>query len=1214
MRKLIKMLSLVCVLAVSITAFSILALAAGPKFNDGDILKATSMAEEFLSLETDAEKVARAKELNAYLLANPMGQRYETAVFAILYGSAECDVCRGKDKPCSDCEGQMGAYAQYMYNRYNMLVEKIMAYAALELIESYDEKAPNYEQRSLSQWVERFIERGVGNYTVAEVEAEDFFDEFKTDTYVIKSVAADADTRKATYTITVVNPAKDGVSFTVSEALDADMLSAIDSVKVGDTALATDAYTYADGVLSINEAVAVPGVGFAEDGQTATTGTVVITVVASISESYVFPTAEQVNTDNEAPDSDDTAAGGDTSGDGNTDAREDISDKTLKELSLEISAKVKAKIQESLDALSDKALADYATEKIIFKNAFSDGSKSGITNFGNAVWYGRMYDNGYRPEDKTPTRAYSFDGVKFTLLGTGIGSYDRLTAGSYVIFDEDVTTYYVGSETNFTEREVKRNYLYDPSTGGFAKVADGKGLYDLIGGDGFGKLLPPSPYLYIDMTGSTITSSLPYTHWSGTATGVTNVVMQAEFTYVSTHSRIYIELYMYAPTSKGASFLTIENGNLLFNSAGKSADGTDYKAGTYVIEDVVVPGKWTNVILTIDGADMAIYVDYEKVYTTAFNYPENVVSFYGVRAGAHGDGGTGASSGHGIRNCVVYQGDSPRELDRFKNMGLKDKFVYFSDFLTKSGTTVPAQMYAYSQAGYLLPEFFTVDVGFEGSHIDEDGKLVGGTLRTDDENVIKAIKQYYTYDYDEAVKAYKTDNTAKYSTLVDALEKIDRRYNTIETRETAISGVDKFVASYSDSNGVIQYLDKGSDVYKAAKAKYDRAVKLLENDKLSFEFVENMEYFNNTTLYKKKLQYYEKATEALNSGVIDETITDAGETRLDNAYAIYDGAPRTIEKMVYVANSKLLVMYIEYTQSYDTTESWIENYDLLSYPLGKARDIIKTGKYDPDYVQDGKSLASLLIWYDTINSYFYDKLQEEHIAYIKNLQERYTQSDSYMEKLGICSEIERYVASADLDLDNPELKLLLDKNEEYLAEIDSLEAPYIEQRNKKTELFVAVIKKLDVSEGYNEMKALLEEAVSYYYTMTVGATDVITDEQITEAINKYNYYIEYEKKVVESSADFKIIVARLDGATTYAEYYTVLSEVQPLLDYVSKDIEGVRAAYDKYEMAYNSYMSITAPVRAEIQETQGSVISLRAGYCVSEILAIFAELVGSIVD
>ena len=81
MKKLFKMLSLVCVLALSITAFSLTAFAAGAKLNDGDVQKATALAEEFLTLETDAERLAKAKELNAYLLANPIGERYKTNIF-----------------------------------------------------------------------------------------------------------------------------------------------------------------------------------------------------------------------------------------------------------------------------------------------------------------------------------------------------------------------------------------------------------------------------------------------------------------------------------------------------------------------------------------------------------------------------------------------------------------------------------------------------------------------------------------------------------------------------------------------------------------------------------------------------------------------------------------------------------------------------------------------------------------------------------------------------------------------------------------------------------------------------------------------------------------------------------------------------------------------------------------------------------------------------
>lgn len=1192
MKKLFKMLSLVCVLALSITAFSLTAFAAGAKLNDGDVQKATALAEEFLTLETDAERLAKAKELNAYLLANPIGERYKTAVFALLYGSAECDACRGADNPCSDCDGQPGTYARYVQARYELLVDKIMAYAAAYLIETYDENAHNYEQRSLSQWVERFVERGVGGYTIAEIKADDFFAEFSTEPRAVTSVEIDEATGKAIYTITILNPGKEEAGVSVSEALDADMIAAIDSVSIGETALGADAFAYENGVLTLTDALAVPGVTASEDGLSSAPGAAVITVTATVADGYELPAEEPA----------------------------DSSAKTLKELSKEISAKVAAKIQATLDALSDAAVSDYAAENIIFKNAYADGSKTGLANYNNAIWYGRMYDNGYREEDVKPTFSYGFDGKEFKFYGVGLGIYDKIKAGTYVIFDEDVTTYYAGSEKSFSEREVKRNYVFDTSTGSYTQVADGRGLYDYIPSESFGQLLKPSSYLYLDMTGSTLTSSRPYTHWSGTATGITNVVAQAEFTYIATHSRIYIELYMYAPTSRGGAYIAIDNGNLTFISAGKSADGTSYKGNQYVLKDVVVPGKWTTVTFSINGANIDIYVDYEKVYTTAYYYPDNIVSFYGIRAGAHGDGGTGASSGHGVRNAVVYQGNSPRELGKFDIMKADDKFAYFGSLLEKGEISVPTQIYIYDQMSLIVPDFFTVEPGFEGSHIDENGNLVGGTVKSDNESVISAIKSYYSFDYASALENYKLSNADGYAALVKTLTDRQRLYSTLEVRAQDVEKVNKFVTTYSNGDGEIEFIDTDCDVYKKAKADFDRAVELLENDQLSYEFVKNMEYFKATSLYKKKLLYFEEATAAFKAGTIDESITEAGETRLEAAFAIYDGAPAELEALIYTQNSKYLIMYIEYTQAFDTVESWEENYNHLTYPLNKAREIIKSGKYDPDYTEgtegsdDYKSLATLLIWYDLINSYFYDKLQEEHIEYITKLQERYTQSDSYMEKLGICSEIRRYVDGADLDLDNPRLKILLDKNEEYLAEIDELEAPFIEQRDKKTELFVSVIKKLEVAEGYNQIKALLDEAVNYYYTMTVGATDVITDEQITAAINTYNYYIEYEKKVVECSTDFKFIVAQLDGATSYAEYYTILAEANSLLEYVSRDIEGVSAAYSKYEAAYNNYTAITAPSNSEIKETQGSVISLRAGHCVSAVLAIFAELVGSIVD
>ncbi len=1213
MKKLFKMLSLICVLTLTVAAFSVLATAAtSASYDEGDILEVSTRVENFLALETDAERVALAKELNAYLFSNVIGVRYSQAVYAKIYGEMRCEDCKDAKYACDNCAGKMTPYAQYKYERYQSLIEKIMAYGAVVLIDSYDATAHNYEQKTLSNWVSRMLEHDVGGYTKSEILADDFFAEFDSDAYTTVEFSLDTESGTAVYTVTALNPGKDAIEIAVSEILNTAMVDSITKVEINGEVITSDDYTYdaVSGTLSIAK-LAVPGAQYAVNAETEraemTAGEATVTVSVTVKEGYEAP-AQQ-----------------DTESDGEVEA-----EPTLKELAEELYAKVDAVLAESLDVLSSGALDEYVYSTIYYNPDYRTNHTKYIANYANATWYGTMYEDGYRTDVLMPKYNQTLIDGKFVGVASGAGKYDLIEKGDYVIFDEGVETYYVSTAKGLIEAEVKRNYVYNEVDGGFVKVADGKGIYDLYDYDfkGYGMLLPYEYFLHIDMTGNTMTSNRPYNNMAGSNTGgITTMVMQTDITHFSTKG--HLAFYPYVWYNNGASYggtsvFTMENGHLYMSSAGVGADGKSYKGNELVIKDVIVPGKWTNVavVLNVNKGVYDIYVDYEYVYSAKIAQ-SNVTGYYSVRAQVFGDG-TGVSRGCSFKNTYVYQGTAPRDLSKFDSMSVAERFAYYGEHVSDSENTTPSRIYAYSQMQINASTYFVPDEDYMGSHVgvDENGNpiLVGGTVKTVDENVINALIQFYSFDYDALLSTYKAENTAAYAEVIKSLTEATRRYSTITARNQAIKDIDKFLLPYQNSEGELVYIDTDSDVYKDAKAKYDKAVAQLAADEASYEFVKVMESYNGSGIYNKKLSFYERAVELMKTTIFDDTITDAGETRLEEAYAIYDRCPEELEAMVYKQNSKYLVMYIDYTMSFDTVESWEENYNHLSYPVSKAREIIKTGKYDVNYTEGTpgtdsyKSLAELLEWYELINDYFFAALQQEHIDYIIELQTKYTETESYMEKLGICNEIKRYTESADIDFNNAQVQILLQKNEEYLAEVDGLEESYIAQRNKRTELFVSVIKKLDVSEGYNEMKALLDEAVSYYYTMTVGATDVITDEQITEAINKYNYYIEYEKKVVESSADFEIIVAGLDDATTYAEYYTVLAEVQPLLDYVSKDIEGVRAAYDKYEMAYNSYMSITSPAKAEIQETQGSVISLRTGYCVSEILAIFAELVGSIVD
>ncbi len=1242
MKKLFKMLSLICVLALSITAFSVLAMAAaGPSYNRGDILKASTLAEDFLELETDAERIAKAKELSDYLFANVIGVKYSKAVFAEIYGGVDCDNCRGKEDPCSNCEGKMGPYAEYRYNMYLKLVDKIMAYAAVYLIENFDSEAKIYQQRATVQWIERFLERDIADYTKSEVLAEDFFAEFAFELTSVKSVETDFENLKAVYTIVITNPAKDALDLAINETLDADMIAAIESVLVGETELTAEDYVYNDetGEFTIAEGkVTAPGVGYPLGEQAPAAGEIAITVVASIDEAYELPADDEAVADGEAADgeaadgeaadgevADGEAADGEAAdGEAADDEVVEVEEPTIKDYYEELKASVDATIEAAKDKLSSDSLDEYVYSTLHFNPDYTTGYTKYMLNYANATWYGTMYENGYRVGDVMPKFMYSFDGKKFSSVATGTGAYDKLDEGSYVIFDDSVSTFYQGSSTNFVEVPVKRNYVYNEVDGAFIQVEDGEGIYDFIQFGGYGQLLKPAPFLHIDKTNKYMASNNPLTNWSGTNTGgILNMVTQTDVTYFSSKGSMRFDMQYYRSSTgsnTGAVCLEMRNRDLIMNLAGRTPDGVARKAGEVKLIDAIVPGKWTNVAMVLRGADaeIDIYVDHELVYIARASYSD-ITGYYAVRASVHGDT-TGDSIGGSLKNTRIFQGTAPRDFYKFDNMNSADEFVYYGDFISKEGPSAASKIYAYDQMALNLSLYFSLDTEHEGSHIDENGNVIGGAFESDNEAVNNAIKQFFSFDYETVSKEYKADNAKGYKALVDKLAAIQRRYSTIESRKTAVSDVDKFVAGYSDSDGNLIYIDTECDDYVTAKAAYDKACDLLANDEASFEFVYEMEQYNVTGLYKKKLMRYENATAILKTAVFDESITDEGETRLAAAYAIYEKAPEELEAMVYKQNSKYLVMYIEYTQDFDTVESWEANYNTLSYPLSKAREIINTGKYDPTYSEgeEGtdsyKSLENLLVWYELINSYFYDKIQAEHIAYIKQLQDRYAQSDSYMEKLGICSEIKRYMESADIDLENPELKLLVEKNEAYLAEIDALEAPYIAQRDKRTELFVSVIKKLTVAEGYNAIKALTEEASSYFYTMTVGATAVVTDEQITEAINKHNCYIEYVEKVAEFSADFVFVVEKLEDADTFAERYAVLAEANALLEYVSEDIDGVSEAYAEYEAAYEEYMAVIAPANAELKEAQSAVISLRSGYCVSAILAEFAKLIGSIVD
>ena len=1051
MKKLLTMLSVICVFALTVTAFAIFSSADGPTVKEGDIIEAQSLVDNFKLAATAEEKLDAAKKLNVYLFASPVSDTVAKLILGKIY------------------EGQ----GEEKYLEYKTDVEKVMAYGAVLVMESYDEDAKTYECRTVMNWASRFMEYKIAGYTLDEVKDADFFN-------------------------------------------------------------------------------------------------------------------------------------------GATEAEGESEGKTIGELYSELSAHLEKKISDKIDSLSASAFADYSDGEVLYQPDFSIPTLSIVANKANTKFEGIAYENGYRRSDYLPTFGYVYNGFSFSAVEANAGEYDAVKAGMYVIFDEGVTDFYATDGASITHKEnyAKRNYIYDTAAGGYLEVAEGEGLYDLLTEDGYAKLLKPDPYYHFDMTGVRVTSSVPYGNW--TCKEAYNAVLQFDASYFDDNGYMAFSAYFKRiedSANSSATYLTISDGDIVVSLGGTFADGSAMKSG-YRFEDVIVPGRWTNVALAFNGSNADLYIDYEYVGTLKRTFEMTITGLVQIRARVNGSN----DMGFAWDNIVIYRGTTPRQLDKFDTMSDEDKFVFFGDYLSQEGGTVTAKMFAYSEMEAALGYYFVIDPEHEGSHIDGDGNVVGGAFVLGISDDIKnAVKQYFSFDYEEALEQYKEDNVKGYVSLVDEFCALERRYDTIGKRTNAKNDILDYVRALSADDGEPIYINVDSAAFQEAENRYTDYVQLLENDIESLKFVSAMESYKLLTKYNKKYTQFLNADQILNSITIDESITAAGETRLTAAYALYNNAPAELEDLLYKENTKNLAMYISYTKQFDTIESWEERYDELSYPISKAREIINTGKYYKEGSYDAYGdISELIDWYNLINDYFYDALQLEHIDYIEKLHAKYMNTESYMEKLGICTEAERYLTEEDIDPTNERLQQLSERNKEYLLQIRELEGSYTVQRDNNTERFVALTKKLEATDSYNQIVEYLDEILVYYYSMTVGATDDVTEEEFAYADEVYRYYIEYEKKIVECSRDFIILCAGLTEERKLSEIYGILSDMFEIKEYISEEIDGVSAALEKYESAYSAYEAKAAPVRSDVSEIERAIVSLRANCDSKAIMYLFVSLLNGI--
>lgn len=704
-------------------------------------------------------------------------------------------------------------------------------------------------------------------------------------------------------------------------------------------------------------------------------------------------------------------------------------------------------------------------------------------------------------------------------------------------------------------------------------------------------------------------SGAPYTgtYWNTAKLTKKGIIFQWDQTYFTQASHLTVSTtenshnVIDPSTGKakrvGATFITFSGGVI-------DVGGTKY--------DCIVPGEWTNIILVIDPATLMqkTYIDYEFVNERYVGPKDDFITVTHIRWGVS----TGKTS-VSFNNAVLYDGSAPRDVNFLTKMTADEQFAYFGTRLpadmTAEGVHYPSVHYAYSEIKKHIGEYFVESSGGSVAIRSYTGAIVKGEYIGGNAETRKTVESYYAFDPTLLNAKMMEQFTGEYIEKVNALLALERKYGNISARSKAVLEIE----NYAFTNEA--YLDNANPAYAEATMTLEKVKAQVENDSLTLKFVEACELFNVLSSYRKKLEGFERMQNEWNTlggeAGIDYTMTDP---RLATALETYADAPAILEQLLRNENSKTIILYLTPTTEYKTSESWVENYATISKYLKKARPIIMTGMYNEDYKSSAGNLAELISWYETLEDYFYPRLQEEHASYLSVINEEYKASDKYIVKLGAYNRMKAYIAENELTIDetNSSIKKVLGEYNNYEAEIAMLKSEYAALLDDNAKAFVSVVRTLPVTSSYLEIKAAVDSATNYYYNMTSGS------DETNAATVTYLAYANYIKLVEESTEQFVMLLSAYNEELTLAQKYTILSTATNLLPYVDTgvtiyvgegeektvcDISKCLAEYDTYAAEYDV---IKDSVNSETETLSDIICSLRANCESSGILAYFKQL------
>ncbi len=586
-------------------------------------------------------------------------------------------------------------------------------------------------------------------------------------------------------------------------------------------------------------------------------------------------------------------------------------------------------------------------------------------------------------------------------------------------------------------------------------------------------------------------------------------------------------------------------------------------------------------------------------------------------------------------NLKVYTGGSYRDPKRFDNKTDDQLFNFYTEYAANEEYLVPNRIASYQMAKSLYDnnkatseehkkifESISVDEIIENAQIYFEAELTKLTkpLKEAITTVNSSEKQLAINSlrsYIEANSAYMKQDADwladAQNTLVEAEEQLVWLENLKEyvkvlpffQRAPSLAALKKY---YAVANQYYELcaLNKAENVEKANNDPLVQSTleTLRQNDDVSNVLTKNdIGIYHNVYMSERiRLQTYSENAKKLVACIeaIELLVPDKTDLTQDRYYELLvEKASENIKEFMKGDNC-------ECTEPEDNDKNGIcdrcgkkvkNKIDVNAY-MNAINYIVDSGEYDDDY----NNVDSALEIYRLLDEMLYDLLQTSYYDHLEAQMARYKETNSYIERAGICTYMENYIAENSVDLTSQRGTLINYALAAYKEELVTYKSEYESILEANTKIFISIVDRMQAYTEYKDLKPLYQDAIdNYYYNMNVDS------EAAKNAIAIFAIYEDMINEWELSSNLFMNYAESLNSRRP-AQIYRALVNCAKYVDGVNSDIDGVADMLELYNETLAEYNATIEATNGEISAAIDIACSVRTNSVAATVLAVIKSI------